>query len=1055
MDVQTSGPAAPEERQDPGEPSTVPAVVAVVVTHDPGSWFDECLDSLAAQTYPGMSVLVIDAASAEDPTPRIARRLPGAYVRRLDGNPGYGAAANEALSMVDGAAFYLLCHDDVALEPGVVRSLVEETFRSNAGLVGPKLVEWDDPTRILDVGAAADKTGVTAPYAEPGELDQEQHDSVRDVFALAGGCLLVRADLLAGLGGFDPDIDFVGEDLDLAWRVHVAGARVMVVPAARVRHREELAERPPAASRRRLQARHRVRTMLTCYSPLHLVRVVPQAVALTLVQALYSLCTGRTARAREAVGAWTWNLRRMRSVWGRRKALKPWRRVPDRDLRRLQVRGSALLRGFYRRRAGQMTDDRISTVTRSGRQFARSLSRGPRRTALVVTAGMLLVLVISSRDLITGPIPAVGELAPFPSHPGDLLGQWLSGWRTSGLGREASQPTAFGLLGVLGTLMFGAMGALRKLLILGPLPLGALGAWRLAKPIGSRRAAVVAFVVYLAIPVPYNALANGAWGGLLVYAAAPWLLHSLASAAGLAPFAAGPDPSPRLRLTGRVLGLGLLLALLASFVPFVLVVTLVIGAALVAGGLLTGRREGLRSLAVAAVAGPLVAFALHLPWSLELLHVGDGWVSMGGARSTEDSVLSFGRLLRFQSGPFGAPPLGWAILVAAALPLLIGRGWRFEWAVRAWFVAIASWGMLWLAHQGWSPVRLPPPEVLLAPAAVGLALAAALGMAAFEFDLPGYRFGWRQAVSLVAATGVAVGSLTLFAGVIGGRWRMPANDYSRALSFVQTERAQAPFRALWVGDPAVLPLTGWRLADHLNYATTDHALPTVEDRWAPPPDRATGLVARSLGLASERRTTRLGQFLAPMGIRYVVLASKPGPGADAGQARRVPQQLMATLDRQLDLERVDVADGLTVYRNVAWAPTRAEVSAGTPVGTSFTDAGRVDLSTARNALPHDVGPTGGRGSVTPGTVLLASKASPRWQLTVGDKATARREAWGWANQFQVGHTGPARLRYRTSPVRYLELTAQVLLWAVAFVLWRRFRRSPGADGFNDGDERRP
>lgn len=1078
MDVQTSGLDAPEEPQEPDDPATVPPVVAVVVTHDPGPWFDECLAGLAAQTYSAMSVLVIDAASAEDPTPRIARLLPGAYVRRLDTNPGYGAATNEALGMVDGAAFYLLCHDDVALDPLAVQSLVEETFRSNAGLVGPKLVEWGDPTRILDVGSAADKTGVVAPYAEAGELDQEQHDSVRDVFALASGCLLVRADLLAGLGGFDPDIDFVGEDLDLAWRAHIAGARVMVVPAARVRHREELAKRPPAASLGRLQARHRVRTMLTCYSPMHLLRVVPQAVAMTLVQACYALFTGRTTRARETVGAWTWNMRRLGSVLARRKALRPLREVPDRDLRRLQVRGSAQLRGFLRSRAG-FGDDRISTVTRPGRQFARSFSSGPRRTALVVTVGMLILLVVSSRDLITDRIPAIGELAAFPGRPGSLLRQWLSGWRTSGLGRAGPQPTAFGLLGVLGTLMFGAMGALRKLLILGPLPLGALGAWLLARPIGSRRAAVVSFVVYVAIPVPYNALANGAWGGLLVYAAAPWLVRSLARATNLAPFATRPGsvdvlgpagagaalaaeapkvteaPASERYLIGRIFGLALLLALVASIVPFVLVVTLLVGAALVVGGLLAGRLEGLRALTVTAVAAPALALILHLPWSLELLHPGDGWVSLAGARSSQDDLMSVGRLLRFQSGPFGAPPLGWAVLVAAALPLLIGRGWRFEWAVRAWFVAIVSWGLLWLAHQGWSPVRLPPPEVLLAPAAIGLALAAALGMAAFEIDLPGYRFGWRQAVSLVAAAGVAVGSLTVFAGVIGGRWKMPSTDYSQALSFVQTERAKAPFRVLWVGDPEVLPLAGWSLGDHLSYATTDRALPSVEDRWAPPPDRTTGLIARNLGLAGERRTARLGRLLAPMGIRYLVLASKLGPGNDSGRSQPVPRQLLATLDQQLDLERVDVADGLAVYRNVAWAPTRAEVGAGTPVGKAPTDAGLVDLSAARNALPQDVGATGGRGSVSPGTVLLGSKASSGWQLTIDGKAAPRTQAWGWANQFKVDRRGGARLNYRTSPMRYLELAAQVLLWVLAFLLWRRFRHGPEARQGDPVDGRHP
>ena len=108
--------------------------------------------------------------------------------------------------------------------------------------------------------------------------------------------------------------------------------------------------------------------------------------------------------------------------------------------------------------------------------------------------------------------------------------------------------------------------------------------------------------------------------------------------------------------------------------------------------------------------------------------------------------------MRFQTGPLGAPPIGWAFLVAAALPLLIGRGWRLAWAIRMWVVAIGCVLVAWASGLGWLPTALRSPEVLLAPAAVALALATALGVVAFETDLPGYRFGWRQLASVVAGS---------------------------------------------------------------------------------------------------------------------------------------------------------------------------------------------------------------------------------------------------------------------------------------------------------------
>ncbi len=215
--------------------------------------------------------------------------------------PGFGAAANEVIEVVDGAAFYLLCHDDVAPDPDAVRLLVEEAFRSNAAVVGPKLVDWDDPQRLLQVGQGMDHAGYGVPLVERGELDQSQHDAVRDVFTVPAPCTLVRADLFSEIGGFDEGISDFLDDVSLCWRAQVAGARVIVAPDARVRNRDELATRVGYDQRRRLQARHRLRIVLSCYGPLGVARAVMQTVILNVAEVLYALVAGRTKRVGDVV----------------------------------------------------------------------------------------------------------------------------------------------------------------------------------------------------------------------------------------------------------------------------------------------------------------------------------------------------------------------------------------------------------------------------------------------------------------------------------------------------------------------------------------------------------------------------------------------------------------------------------------------------------------------------------------------------------------------------------------------------------------------------------
>ena len=168
-------------------------------------------------------------------------------------------------------------------------------------------------------------------------------------------------------------------------------------------------------------------------------------------------------------------------------------------------------------------------------------------------------------------------------------------------------------------------------------------------------------------------------------------------------------------------------------------------------------------------------------------------------------------MLRFQTGPLGAAPLGWAPLVAAVLPLFVGRAWRLRRAAELWGVAAVCWGVVWAAGRGWFPPVGAVPEVLLAPAAAALALAAALGLVAFEVDLPGYHFGWRQVVSFAAAGAACLAVLPVLQASAGGRWRAPAHDHASVLDWMPDKSRDGGFRVLWLGDARAIPLAGWKL----------------------------------------------------------------------------------------------------------------------------------------------------------------------------------------------------------------------------------------------------
>ena len=1049
-----------------------PPVVAVVVTCDAGAWLEEALEAIGAQDYPNLEVLVIDAGSAVDPTPRVAAVLPGAYVRRLPENAGYAAATNEALTLVEGASHFLLCHDDVAPEPDALRIMVEEAFRSNAGLVAPKLVSWDDPRRLLQVGMGVDKSGAPHPLVDRGELDQEQHDGVRDVFVAPGGFILVRADLFASLGGFDAAMYLFGEDLDLSWRAQVAGARVLVAPGARVRHLEAMSagRRPlmngtrpapfasaPAQPRplapnailggqaRAYQLRHRLRAVLKDYSTWHLLRVLPQVALLAVAEIVFGLLSGHTATARDTARAWTWNLRRASEIRAARRAMRSLRRVPDGEVRRLQARGSARFTGFVR---GQLAAERVRRRTRGrARQRALEDDSSSRQffLSMGVGAGVAVVLLVGSRHLITDHIPAVHQLAPFPGAS-SFLRSFASGWNQAGLGSEAPAPTAFGLLGLAGVLLGGATALLRTIVVLGALPLGAVGAYRLARPLESHRASLAALVTYVAIPLPYNALSAGRLHGVLAYGLAPWVVRSLLRASGIPPFGPADDARPALH---AILPLGVAVAVVGALAPPVLVMVVVAGAGLALGAVLAGRVAGSLVALLVALATVAVAAVLLLPWSLEFVLPGSQPGAVLGVDSSAALAPSLGELLRFQTGPLGGPPIGWVFLVAAALPLLVGRAERLALAARLWALALTCWGLAWAGGRGWLQIGAPAAEVLLAPAAVAVALSVALGLLVFEVDVPGYRFGWRQVAPTAMLVVALLGALPVAAAALGGRWDIPRQDLTGLLSWMEEQREEGAFRVLWLGDPDVLPLTGWRLDDGIAYGTSRDGTPDATSLWPGGNPRGADRLADAVQVARRGGTTSLGHLLAPAAVRYVVVPLAAAPSRAGSPLRPPPGGLGAALDAQVDLKKLQGDDAVVVYENAAWIPGRARLGPDVSVDAiTLEELQHAELTGAAPILPRQKSPTRFTGPLEEGDrVLLAEGSSPRWSLRVEGAGADREKAFGWANAFTSPAAGDATLRYRTSPVRYAIIAGQAALWLVAvraLIVARRRGRSEAA-----------
>jgi len=1021
-----------------------PPVVAVVVTRNPGVWFEDTLATLAAQDYPDLTLLVLDCDSDDDPTARVARHLPRAFVRRVDAAAGFAGAANEALRLVEGATFLLLCHDDVAPDPTAVRVLVEEAYRSNAGIVGPKLVRADDPELLLEVGRAIDRFG--APYTgiEPGEVDQEQHDGVRDVFYVTSATMLVRLDLFTELEGFDPATFPGAEDLDLCWRARLAGARVIVAPDARVAHREAADDRtrfdrPDETA----LARSRVRVLLTSYSFHTLLWLVPVGIIVGCVEALGDLVTGHPHRARAAISAWFTNLFHLRRLRASRKRAQAHRNVRDRELRELQIGSMTRLSAYLT--LHMHADDRLRTLGDRSRDAVDRVSVGMRAPAALAFLAFLAVVLVGSRDLITNAVPGIGTLVPWPGV-GGLFDAFASAWRYTGLGSHSPAPALLALMGSLGSVLFGNVGFARTLVVIAAVPLGAVGAYRFARRlVGLRGPAVAAALAYGVNPAARNAIATGRFGPLVFFALLPFVLSRVVRLSRLDDDVVtsavvrddttdgGSTVARTSRPRGRILRLAVLVALATACYPVAPALFIVCAAAFVVVSPLTrGVRASVRALGMTVVTG-LGAAVLLFPWPLAYATGHFDAASLGFAFRPD---LTLSEVMRFDSGPSGSGWAMWGLVVGAAMPLFLATGPRLAWATRGWALAIAGWAMVWVPGQVDSGRSVLAPEAGLSIAALGIALALGVGVSVLVDGIRTFRFGWRQPAAIVGGIALLLPLLAFVGDAADGAWHAPTTGWVDTLSFTQSLRAKGQFRMLWLGDPSVLPLDPVVLRDGTAYTLTRNGAGSATQLLRAPQHDADHLVDRAIALARDGRTSRLGRLLAPMGVRWIALPSTQGPD---GGARPVPVAgWQRVLDGQLDLAQLRSRAGLSLYENLAWIPLRASIPAerADAVSVGGRDPIRAtlgaDISGARSLGADAAAP---RGSV----VLWGEAYDASWD---GDAQPSGRtlphfRSFGWSNGYRNAAGTPVAISFSEQWQRWALLIVSVLIWC--FVVWRWWR----------------
>ena len=217
---------------------------------------------------------------------------------------------------------------------GWLEPLLEVLEREpDVAAVAPKLRSWRDRASFEYAGAAGGYLDLLGyPFCRGRilrcvERDEGQYDDERDVFWVSGAAFCCRAEVFRELGGFDASFFAHMEEIDLCWRMRIAGRRVRIVPRSTVYHLGGGTLKAQSPAKVYFNHRNNLAMLFKCApAPQRLLTAVVRP-PLDALAALSYLAQGRWRNFCAVGRAWWWFLRHHRELARARRRIQATRRA--------------------------------------------------------------------------------------------------------------------------------------------------------------------------------------------------------------------------------------------------------------------------------------------------------------------------------------------------------------------------------------------------------------------------------------------------------------------------------------------------------------------------------------------------------------------------------------------------------------------------------------------------------------------------------------------------------------------------------------------------------
>lgn len=242
----------------------VPFVGIVVLNYNGMAHVEECFASLMKLDYRNVGIAMVDNASTDGSQDYIRRCFPNVQLIQNAINEHFAQGMNRGMEywLEKGADYIALLNNDVEVERDWLTELIKMAQTDQRiGAVASRMMYYTNRKIINGIGVDFNMMAYAWDRYQ-GETFKKSMGHPEDVFSFCAGAVLLNVAALREAGLFDPWHMFYLEDVDLSFRLHARGWRIVTTPSAVVYHKFSASMKQGSPLKDYLILRNRLKLML-------------------------------------------------------------------------------------------------------------------------------------------------------------------------------------------------------------------------------------------------------------------------------------------------------------------------------------------------------------------------------------------------------------------------------------------------------------------------------------------------------------------------------------------------------------------------------------------------------------------------------------------------------------------------------------------------------------------------------------------------------------------------------------------------------------------------